>query len=105
MTPQEIESLVRRYADNLTARENADAALSKAQGLVHMEFPRVQGESRDIRWWWDVFWRSFDHDRLVALLADVKAAQLEVLRLNAETEGIEECLKTQGLAELIRKAD
>ena len=105
MTPQEIESLVRRYADNLTARENADATLTKAQGLVHMEFPRVQGESRDIQWWWEVFWGSFDYERLIALMADVKAAQVEVRRLNAEAEGIEACLKTQGLAELIRKAD
>jgi len=102
MSPQEIEALVRRYNDNLTAREAADAKLAKARWSVEGQFPTVGRPGDEVRYFWEVFWRSFDFQQLSDALAEVKAAQSEAGKLHAEGEDLAASLKEQGLGRLIR---
>ena len=103
MSSQEVESLVRRYNNNLVARKAATDALAEAQGLVQKEFPSMGLAGDENRWYWENFWRSFDLNRIVGFLTSVKSAKTEMHKLDAEAERLEACLEEQGIGEIIRR--
>lgn len=96
MTSQEIESLVRRYNDNLAQQGETARRLSDLQGAIREGAPPVRGTIDQF------FWEKFDAKALIEVLQEFDEARAEARRLRAEAEGLEGCLRTAGLDALIR---
>ena len=100
MTPQEIESLIRRYnanikdlaAANRTYRQRQQAALKHLPDEGDLRYSHIMAS----------YWENLNVTQVHAALTHVHDARAEVRRLQAEAEGLRECLKAQGLDQIIQ---